>query len=167
VADQKQCDGSGKVPNGPRHSSGHPNGPWVDCPGCSACLPKTDNLPAECGGSGSFDAMSGDLRVRVDCPGCDHPDCPNRKPQTDHVEEAKRWSEAADLEGVRGASRSVQYAAIAQAHASAAIAQELRGIREALGDYLGDDSHLDKAVQALRAIAEPDKYGIDPRTLGR
>lgn len=47
------------------------------------------------------------------------------------------------------------------------IAEELKGIREELGFGLGDGSNVDQIAQALRVIAEPEKYGIDPRSLGR
>jgi hypothetical protein len=89
---------------------------------------------------------------------------PNSTPdqKADHRAEAERWllPTKNPLPGQR--DREI---ALAQVHSNRAIAEELKGIREELGFGLGDGSNVDHIAQALRAIAEPEKYGIDPRTI--
>lgn len=52
---------------------------------------------------------------------------------TDHKAEARRWLDAADREGCAQNHRAAEaFSAVAQVHASLAIAEEMRGIREAL-----------------------------------
>lgn len=89
--------------------------------------------------------------------------------QVDHKAEALRLIDGADRERV--AIGSTDWGLVEQLRAEAltrsnlAIAEGQERVAEAIGDYLGDGSNLDQIAQALRAIAEPEKYGIDPRSL--
>jgi hypothetical protein len=85
--------------------------------------------------------------------------------QVDHKAEAQlAVAQAGQYFGHEADSTALAAAAIGLVHSNLAIAEELRGIRNSIGDYLGDDSKLDQIAQALRAVAEPAKYGIDPRS---
>lgn len=87
---------------------------------------------------------------------------PETTEQVDHKAEALKWLAAAEREAAEErAALAASFAAVAQIHSNLAIVEELRGIRESIGDYLGDDSNLDQVTHALRAIAD----GIDPRSL--
>lgn len=78
------------------------------------------------------------------------------KPETDHLEEAGRWEEAAEREASNCCDgTSATCAANAQAHAQIAIATELRGIREAL-----EGGMRDEFSQALTEIVLAVKQGV-------
>lgn len=85
--------------------------------------------------------------------------------QVDHWGEAE--SALANAGECLGENNSLSLAItqIALVHSQLVIADELKGIKEAIGDYFGDGSNADQIAQALRAIAEPAKYELDPRTL--
>lgn len=93
---------------------------------------------------------------------------PSNETKVDHVEQALRQLSVAESERLlndldQDHTLITQALAESKVHSNLAIAEELKGIREAIGDYLGDGSNADHIVQALRAIAEPTKYGIEPR----
>ncbi len=91
---------------------------------------------------------------------------PETTHQVDHKAEALRLIEESDLFQRKDIFDATdRYMRKALVHSNLAIAEGQERVAEAIGDALGDGSNLDHIVQALRAIAEPVKYGIDPRSL--
>jgi hypothetical protein len=90
---------------------------------------------------------------------------PETTEQVNHRAEALKWLDAAEREAAEErAALAASLAAVAHIYSNLAIAEELRETREAIWQTLGEGSHLDQIAQALRAIAEPEKYGIEPRS---
>lgn len=72
---------------------------------------------------------------------------------TDHVEEARELLHECEGFGPDREQLAARVSTTALVHSQLAIAEELRGIREALGDYFGDDSKVDWIARSLQEIA--------------
>jgi hypothetical protein len=74
--------------------------------------------------------------------------------QVDHKVEALRWLDSADREGCDQNHRAAEaFSAVAQTHASLAIAEELQGVRRVL-TAMHQGAPID-AVEAQEAAASP------------